>query len=95
MRFTFIGIYDGERYELQGDGVTDVNGAFVSFHHETDYDAIGAARQIQKWVRVPDDSQFNHYFECVEIHVGDSLIAEVRGASLYRYSRCMVWQSKI
>lgn len=95
MRFTFIGIYDGERYELQGDGVTDVTGAFISFHHETDYDAIGAARQIQKWVRVPDDSPHNHYFDEVEIHVGDNLIAEVRGKSLYRYARCMVWQCKI
>lgn len=95
MRFTFIGIYKGERYELQGDGVTDINGAFISFNQETDYEAIGAARQIQKWVRVPDRSPFNHYFEAVEIHVGDNLVAEVRGKSLYRYSRCMVWQCKI
>lgn len=85
MRFTFIGIYDGERYELQGDGVTDVTGAFISLHHETDYQAICAARRIQKWVLVPDGSPFNHYFEAVEIRVGDSLIAKVRGGSLYRY----------
>lgn len=85
MKFTFIGIYNGERYELQGDGVTDVTGVFVSFHQETDYQAICAARRIQKWVLVPDGSHFNHYFEAVEIHVGDNLIAKVRGGSLYRY----------
>ena len=95
MRFTFIGIYDGKRYTLPGDGVRDITGAFISFNHETDYDAIGAARQIQKWVGVPDGSPFRHYFEAVEIHIGDNLIAEVRGKSLYRYSRCMVWQCKI
>lgn len=87
MKFTFIGIYDGQRYELQGYGVRDITGAFICFNYETDYEAIGAARQIQKWVSVPDGSPFNHYFEAVEIHVDDRLIAEVRGVSLYRYSR--------
>ena len=57
----------------------------TSFYHETDYTAIAAARKIQKRVLVPDGSQFNHYFDAVEIRVGDSLIAEVRGESLYRY----------
>lgn len=85
MKFTFVGIYDGKRYKLQGYGVTDITGVYVSFYHETDYTAIGAARRIQKWVTVPDGSLFNHYFEAVEIHVGGSLIAEVRGGSLYRY----------
>lgn len=85
MKFTFVGIYDGKRYELQGNGVTDITGEFISFHHETDYTAIGAARKILKWVTVPDGSPFNHYFEAIEIMVGDSLIAEVRGGSLYRY----------
>ncbi len=87
MKFTFIGVYNGKRYELQGDGITDITGEFISFYHETDYTAIGAARRIQKWVLVPDGIPFNHYFEAVEIRVGDSLIAEVRGGSLYRYKR--------
>lgn len=39
----FVGIYKGERYALQGDGVTDITGAFISFYHETDYTAIGAS----------------------------------------------------
>lgn len=86
MKFRFVGIYDDNRYELQGDGVTDIYGAFISFYHETDYTAIGAARKIQKWVLVPDDSPFNRYFECVEVYVGDSLIAKVRGDDLYRHS---------
>lgn len=87
MKFTFIGIYNGERYELQGPGATDIHGAFVSFVHRTDYDAIGAAQRILKWVLVPDGSSFNHYFDAIEIRVDRRLIAEVCGTGLYRYSR--------
>ena len=87
MKFTFIGIYDGKRYELQGDGITSIYGEFITFYHALDYTAIGAARMIKKWVLVPDGSPFNHYFEGVEIYVGNRLIAEVRGESLYRYSQ--------
>lgn len=85
MKFKFVGVYNGNRYELHGDGVTSIYGEFISFYYDSDYYAIGAARGIQEWVLVPDGSPFNHYFEAVEIYVGDSLIAEVRGKSLYRY----------
>lgn len=77
MRFTFIGKYDGKWYELQGNGIRDITGEFISYHYETDYEAIGAARKILKWVLVPDGSLFNHYFESVEIHVDNRRIAEV------------------
>lgn len=87
MLFKFVGIYNGERYMLQGAGVTDINGAFISFLHETDYTAIGAARQIGRWVEVPDGSPFRRYFESVEIYADERLIAEVRGVTVYRYSR--------
>lgn len=87
MLFKFIGIYKGERYTLPSDGVTDTTGAFISFYHESDYTAIGAARRIGQWVEVPDGSPFRHYFEAVEIHVDGRLIAEVRGVTVYRYSR--------
>lgn len=85
MKFKFVGIYQGNRYELQGDGVTSIYGEFISFHYQNDYYAIGAAYRIQKWVLVPDGSSFNHYFETVEIYVDGRLMAEVRGKSLYRY----------
>lgn len=87
MKFTFIGIYDDKQYKLPGYGVTDITGEFISFYHETDYTAIGAARKILKWVTVPDGSPFNHYFEAIKLLVDDRLIAEVRGGSLYRYSQ--------
>lgn len=87
MKFTFIGIYNDKQYELSGDGVTDIYGHYISFHHDLDYYAIGAARGIQQYVKVPDGSPFNHYFDGVKIYVGDLLIAEVFGKSLYRYTK--------
>lgn len=51
--FKFVGIYNSQRYTLQGDGVTDICGEFISFYHKSDYTAIGAARKIGQWVEVP------------------------------------------
>ena len=78
--FNFIGIYDGERYEIDRDIIIKGLGRLV----RNDYEAIQAAKEIAHYANIPDGSPFRHYFEEVEVYEGERRIAWTNGQLLWR-----------